>query len=92
MSVSATPTRADGRLMSGEIVCTYPIYRAIQHGFVKHVKGLVLNPRRSATSAVRTGARSRSTLRKCVASVMFWRVVGAEDAYCLSGWLVRGVS
>jgi hypothetical protein len=44
ISVSATPTRADGRLMSGEIIYTYPIYRAVQHGFVKHVKGLVLNP------------------------------------------------
>lgn len=44
ISVSATPTRADGRLMSGDIIYTYPIYRAVQHGFVKHVKGLVLNP------------------------------------------------
>ncbi len=44
ISVSATPTRADGRLMSGEIIYTYPIYRAVQRGFVKHVKGLVLNP------------------------------------------------
>jgi hypothetical protein len=44
VSVSATPTRADGRLMAGEIIYTYPIYRAVQHGFVKHVKGLVLNP------------------------------------------------
>jgi superfamily II DNA or RNA helicase len=44
ISVSATPTRADGRLMSGEIVYTYPVYRAVQRGFVKHIKGLVLNP------------------------------------------------
>lgn len=44
VSVSATPTRSDGRLMSGEIIYTYPIYRAVQQGFVKHVKGLVLNP------------------------------------------------
>lgn len=44
ISVSATPTRADGRVMSGEIIYTYPIYRAVQHGFVKHIKGLVLNP------------------------------------------------
>ena len=44
ISVSATPTRSDGRLMSGEIVYTYPIYRAVQRGFVKHIKGLVLNP------------------------------------------------
>lgn len=44
ISVSATPTRSDGRLMSGKIIYTYPIYRAVQRGFVKHVKGLVLNP------------------------------------------------
>ncbi len=44
ISVSATPTRADGRLMSGDIIYTYPIYRAVQRGFVKHIKGLVLNP------------------------------------------------
>lgn len=44
VSVSATPTRADGRLMSGQIIYTYPIYKAVQRGFVKHVKGLVLNP------------------------------------------------
>lgn len=44
VSVSATPNRADGRLMSGDIIYTYPIYRAVQQGYVKHVKGLVLNP------------------------------------------------
>lgn len=44
VSVSATPTRSDGRLMAGKIIYTYPIYRAVQQGFVKHVKGLVLNP------------------------------------------------
>ena len=32
------------RLMAGEIIYTYPIYRAVQKGFVKHIKGLVLNP------------------------------------------------
>lgn len=44
VSMSATPTRADGQLMAGEIVYTYPIYRAVQQGFVKHLKGIVLNP------------------------------------------------
>lgn len=32
VNVSATPTRADGRLMAGEIIYTYPIYRAVQRG------------------------------------------------------------
>lgn len=45
INLSATPTRADGRLMAGEILYTYPVYRAIQKGFVKHIKGLVLNPK-----------------------------------------------
>ena len=45
VSVSATPARADGRRMAGEINYSYPIYRAVEAGFVKHVKGLVLNPR-----------------------------------------------
>ena len=44
ISLSATPTRSDGRLMSGEVIYTYPIYKAVQNGFVKHIKGLVLNP------------------------------------------------
>jgi hypothetical protein len=30
--------------MSGEIIYTYAIYKAVQNGFVKHVKGLLLNP------------------------------------------------
>ena len=45
VSVSATPRRADGQLMAGEIIYSYPIYRAIQQGFVKHIKGIQLNPK-----------------------------------------------
>lgn len=44
VNVSATPARADGRLMAGEIIYSYPIYRAVQNGYVKHITGLVLNP------------------------------------------------
>jgi superfamily II DNA or RNA helicase len=45
VNFSATPLRADGQKMAGEIVYSYPIYRAIQEGYVKHLKALVLNPR-----------------------------------------------
>jgi superfamily II DNA or RNA helicase len=44
VNVSATPARADGRLMAGEIIYSYPIYKAVQNGYVKHITGLVLNP------------------------------------------------
>lgn len=44
ISLSATPLRADGKPMAGEIVYTYPIHRAMQAGYVKTVKGIVLNP------------------------------------------------
>jgi len=45
VNFSATPTRADGQLMAGRILYSYPIFRAIQEGFVKRLKAVVLNPR-----------------------------------------------
>ena len=45
VNFSATPTRADGQLMSGRILYSYPVARAIQEGYVKHLKAVVLNPR-----------------------------------------------
>jgi superfamily II DNA or RNA helicase len=45
VNFSATPTRADGQLMSGRILYSYPIVRAIQEGYVKRLKAVVLNPR-----------------------------------------------
>lgn len=45
INVSATPTRADGRLMSGEIIFTYPISEAVKQGFVKRITGHRLNPK-----------------------------------------------
>jgi superfamily II DNA or RNA helicase len=73
VSASATPTRADGRLMSGEIIYTYPIYRAVQQGFVKHVKGLVLNP--SSLRYVR-----REDGQEVEVDLEEVRRLGAEDA------------
>jgi superfamily II DNA or RNA helicase len=73
ISMSATPTRADGRLMAGEIIYTYPIYRAVQKGFVKHIKGLVLNP-----SSLRYARREDS--QEVEVDLDEVRRLGAEDA------------
>ncbi len=45
INFSATPTRADGQLMAGRILYSYPVFRAIQEGYVKRLKAIVLNPR-----------------------------------------------
>lgn len=44
INVSATPTRADGRVMEGEIIYSYPISRAVEKGYVKRINGYRLNP------------------------------------------------
>lgn len=45
VNFSATPLRADGQLMAGRILYSYPIFRAIEEGYVKRLKAVVLNPR-----------------------------------------------
>jgi len=45
VNYSATPTRADGRLMAGRIVYAYPVAEAIRQGYIKSLKAIVLNPR-----------------------------------------------
>jgi len=45
VNYSATPTRADGRLMAGRIVYAYPVAEAIWQGYIKSLKAIVLNPR-----------------------------------------------
>lgn len=44
LNVSATPARADGRVMTGEIIYSYPISRAVEKGYVKRINGYRLNP------------------------------------------------
>lgn len=44
VNYSATPCRADGKIMSGEIIYSYSIFDAIQKGYVKELKALMLNP------------------------------------------------
>ncbi len=45
INVSGTPSRADGRLMAGEIIYNYPIREAVRNGYVKRISGHRLNPR-----------------------------------------------
>ena len=45
VNFSATPLRADGQLMAGRMLYSYPVFRAIQEGYVKRLKAIVLNPR-----------------------------------------------
>ncbi len=45
VNYSATPRRADGQIMSGQIIYTFPIVGAIEEGYVKRLKAVVLNPR-----------------------------------------------
>ncbi|MCF0049272.1 DEAD/DEAH box helicase family protein [Dyadobacter sp. LJ53] len=45
VNFSATPLRADGQLMTGRFIYSYPIYRAIEEGYVKRLKAVALNPR-----------------------------------------------
>ena len=48
VNFSATPTRADGQVMADRILYSYPIYQAIQKGYIKRLKAVVLNPEHSA--------------------------------------------
>jgi superfamily II DNA or RNA helicase len=45
VNFSATPERADGQIMAGRVIYSYPIFRAIQEGYVKRLKAVQLNPR-----------------------------------------------
>ena len=45
VNFSATPMRADGQIMEGRVIYTYPIFEAIREGYVKRLKAMQLNPR-----------------------------------------------
>lgn len=45
VNFSATPLRADGQIMAGRVLYSYPIFRAIHEGYVKRLKAVQLNPR-----------------------------------------------
>jgi superfamily II DNA or RNA helicase len=44
VNFSATPRRADGGLMEGEIIYSFPVLRAIQAGYVKRLRAKMLRP------------------------------------------------
>ncbi len=44
LNVSATPARADGKVMTGEVIYSYPISKAVEKGYVKRINGYRLNP------------------------------------------------
>ena len=44
INLSATPIRADGQIMAGDIIYSYPVCDAIKNGYVKKLKAVVLNP------------------------------------------------
>lgn len=44
INVSATPMRADGQMMTGKIIYSFPVIRAIQNGYIKRLRAVVLNP------------------------------------------------
>jgi superfamily II DNA or RNA helicase len=44
VNFSATPKRSDGRVMSGKIVYSYPIVKALEKNYIKDVEAWVINP------------------------------------------------
>jgi len=46
VNYSATPVRADGQKMAGDIIYSFPVVRAIELGYVKQLKAIVLNPQK----------------------------------------------
>ena len=44
INFSATPARADGRLMEGHVIYSFPVLRAIEAGYVKRLRARMLQP------------------------------------------------
>ena len=44
VNFSATPTRADGAVMDGEVIYSFPVMRAIEAGYVKRLRAKMLRP------------------------------------------------
>ncbi|MDI6024048.1 DEAD/DEAH box helicase family protein [Leucobacter sp. UT-8R-CII-1-4] len=44
LNVSATPARADGKVMTGQVIYSYPISKAVEKGYIKRINGYRLNP------------------------------------------------
>lgn len=44
VNFSATPARADGALMEGQVIYSFPVLRAIEAGYVKRLRAKMLRP------------------------------------------------
>lgn len=73
LNVSATPARADGKVMTGEVIYSYPISKAVEKGYVKRVNGYRLNPTTLHYVRHEGGAEVEVTLDEV-------RRLGEEDA------------
>ena len=73
LNFSATPLRADGQLMAGRVIYSYPVGRAIRMGYVKRLNALVLNPRTLRYVRQEDGQEIEVTLDEV-------RRLGEEDA------------
>lgn len=73
VNYSATPLRADGQLMAGEIIYTYPIFKAIKNGYVKRLKAVQLNPKTLKFVRDESGVEVEITLDEV-------KKLGEEDA------------
>jgi superfamily II DNA or RNA helicase len=73
VNFSATPTRADGQLMAGRVLYSFPISRAIQEGYVKRLKAVDLNPKTLRYVRRAEGKETEVTLEEV-------RQLGEQDA------------
>ena len=44
INFSATPARADGQIMGGQVIYSFPVLRAIEEGYVKRLRAKMLRP------------------------------------------------
>ena len=75
VNASATPARADGRVMTGSVIYSYPISRAVQRGYVKRINGYRLNP--TTLRYVRRDGEGQSEVEVSLDEV---RRLGEDDA------------
>jgi superfamily II DNA or RNA helicase len=73
VNFSATPMRADGQVMAGPVIYSYPIFKAIEAGYVKRLKAIQLNPRTLKYVRRQGGAEIEVPLEEV-------RRLGEEDA------------
>jgi len=73
VNFSATPLRADGQIMAGQVIYSFPVSRAIQEGYVKRLKAVQLNPKTLKYVRTSDGVETEVSLDEV-------RQLGEEDA------------